>query len=92
MDGTWKSEQYYGDMADGLVNLAPFGPSVDDATKQLVQQKTAQIKNGEFEPFTGPIKDQAGKERIAAGKSASLADLLSMDYFVEGVIGDIPKS
>ncbi len=92
LDGTWKTEQYYGDMADGLVNLAPFGPSVDDATKQLIAEKTAAIKDGSFKPFTGPIKDQAGNEKIPAGKSASLADLLSMDYFVQGVIGDIPKS
>jgi basic membrane protein A len=92
LDGTWKTEQYYGDMADGLVNMAPFGPSVDAATKQLIAEKTTAIKDGSFKPFTGPIKDQAGNEKIPAGKSASLADLLSMDYFVQGVIGDIPKS
>jgi basic membrane protein A and related proteins len=70
LDGTWKSEQYYGDMADGLVNMAPFGPSVDDATKQLIAEKEQAIKDGSFAPFTGPITDQSGKERIPAGKSA----------------------
>lgn len=91
LDGTWKSEQYYGDMADGLVGLAPFGDSVDQATRQLVEEKAAAIKDGSFEPFTGPIKDQAGRERVAAGKSAKLEELLAMDYFVEGVVGDIPE-
>lgn len=92
LDGTWKSGQYYGDMADGLVKLAPFGPSVDDATKQLIAEKEKAIEDGSFKPFTGPVLDQAGKERIPAGKSASLADLLSIDYLVQGVVGEVPKS
>lgn len=92
LDGTWKSEQYYGDMADGLVGLAPFGPSVDAATRALIEEKAEATKDGSFKAFTGPIKDQSGEERIAAGKSATLEELLSMDYFVEGVLGDIPDS
>ena len=92
LDGTWKSGQYYGDMADGLVKLAPFGPSVDDATRQLITDREKAIVDGSFKPFTGPILDQAGRERIPAGTSASLADLLSMDYLVQGVVGEIPTS
>jgi basic membrane protein A len=92
LDGTWKSGQYYGDMADGLVKLAPFGPSVDDATKQLIADREKAIEDGSFAPFNGPITDQAGRERIPAGTSASLADLLSIDYLVQGVVGDIPTS
>lgn len=87
LDGTWKSEQYYGNMADGLVQMAPFGASVDQATKDLIDDKQEAIIGGSFKPFTGPIKDQRGTERIAAGKSATLEELLSMDYFVEGVVG-----
>jgi hypothetical protein len=29
---------------------------------------------------------------IAEGQTASLDDLLSMDYFVDGVVGEIPAS
>ena len=92
MDGSWKSEQYYGDMADGLVGIAPFGASVDQATQDLIAEKQAAIVDGSFAPFTGPIKNQAGEVVIAEGQTASLDDLLSMDYFVEGVVGDIPAS
>jgi len=92
MDGSWKSEQYYGDMADGLVGLAPFGTSVDQATQDLIAQKQAAIVDGSFAPFTGPIKNQAGDVVIAEGQTASLDDLLSMDYFVDGVVGEIPAS
>ena len=58
--GTWKSEQYYGGMADGLVKLAPFGPSVDDATKQLIADREAAIKDGSLAPFTGPVSHAVG--------------------------------
>ncbi|MGE0880760.1 MAG: BMP family ABC transporter substrate-binding protein [Acidimicrobiia bacterium] len=90
--GTCPNSQYYGDMADGLVTLAPFGSSVDKATQDLIALKTKDIKAGTFKVFTGPVKDQAGQTRIAAGQAESLEKLLSMDYFVEGVLGAIPKA
>ncbi|UCC76641.1 MAG: hypothetical protein JSW37_14230, partial [Anaerolineales bacterium] len=44
-----------------------------------------------FDPFTGPIKDQDGVERVAAGNRMSVGELLVMDWFVEGNIGSIPR-
>ncbi|MGH9184869.1 MAG: BMP family ABC transporter substrate-binding protein [Acidimicrobiales bacterium] len=87
LDGTWESEQYYGTMADGLVSLAPFGDAVDQATRDLIDQTRAEIEDGTFQPFTGPIKAQDGTVKVPDGTSATLEELLSMDYFVEGVIG-----
>ncbi|MEY4025984.1 MAG: hypothetical protein RL438_1497 [Actinomycetota bacterium] len=86
------SGQYYGNMADGTVKLGTFGSSVSAETQALIAEKTAAIIDGSFAPFTGPIKDNTGKEVIAAGVVAPLGDLLGMQYLVEGVIGEIPKS
>jgi basic membrane protein A len=91
LDGTWSSEQYYGSMADGLVTLADFGESVGDDIREQIEQRQAEIIDGSFAPFTGPVNDQDGEERIAEGETAPLEDLLAMDYFVEGVIGEIPQ-
>jgi basic membrane lipoprotein Med (substrate-binding protein (PBP1-ABC) superfamily) len=74
-------------MADGMITLGTFGSSVSQATKDLIAEKAAAIIDGSFLPFTGPIKDNEGKEQIAAGASASLGDLLGQSYLVEGVIG-----
>jgi basic membrane protein A and related proteins len=79
-DGSWTSEAYYGHMADGMVSLAPFGPSVSDETKALIEERRAQIVDGSFQVFPDPIVDQAGNER-------PLGDIFAIDYFVEGVIG-----
>lgn len=91
LDGSWKSEQYYGTMADGMVKLAPLGKSVSDETAKLIEEKKQATIDGEFNAFTGPIKDQNGKVRIPKGEEASLDDLFSMDYLVEGVVGRIPE-
>ena len=41
-----------------------------------------------FEPFTGPIYDQDDNLMIEAGQRATIFDLLSITWFVKGVIGD----
>ena len=79
--------QYYGNMKDGTVKLGAFGSSVGAETQATIATKAAAIIDGSFAPFTGPIKDNEGKEQIAAGVVAPLGDLLGQMYFVEGVIG-----
>jgi basic membrane protein A len=85
--GTCLTEPYYGNMADGMITLGVFGVDVDDDTQALIAETAAAIIDGSFAPFTGPIKDQSGMERIGAGVTATLGELLGQDYFVEGVIG-----
>ena len=46
--------------------------------------RTGQI-DGSFHIFTGPIKDNTGTERVPAGQTMTDAELLSMDWYVEGV-------
>jgi basic membrane protein A len=88
--GTWKSGQYWGGLKDGVVDLAPFGPMVPKAVQDLVNQKKAAMKAGKFDVFEGPVKDQSGKVRVASGRMSD-KDMLSMSFFVEGVVGKIPK-
>lgn len=86
-DGKCPSDEFYGSMADGTVTLGSFGDSVDADTQKEILAKADEIKAGTFAPFTGPINDQDGKEVIKAGEKADLGALLSMSYFVEGVVG-----
>ncbi len=90
MDGTWETHQYWGGMADGVVALAPLSPLVDEETKALVEQKQQEIISGRWDVFTGPIYDQEGNLRVAEGETLSDEDMLSMDWFVQGVVGTIP--
>ncbi len=88
---TWKSEQYWGPMADGIVDLAPYGPMVSEDVKKLVDAKKKEIMDGKWDVFNGPLKDQSGKERVPAGKDLPDKDKLSFDWFVQGVEGTIKQ-
>ncbi len=74
-----------------LVGLAPFGKDVPEDAKKLVETEKARIVSGSWDVFAGPVKDQKGVEKIPQGKTATDAEMLSMNWFVEGVKGDIPK-
>ena len=78
--GTWEPTAYYGNMADGMVDLAPYGESVDQATIDLIEERKAQIIDGSFSVFPDPIVNQDGAEQ-------PLGDIFGMDFFVQGVIG-----
>jgi basic membrane protein A len=92
LEGNWKSEEYYGNMDDGVVQLAPFGKSVDEETRALIEERKQETIDGTFAPFDGPVRDQDGKVRIPEGETATLEQLLAMDYLVEGCVGNIPKN
>ncbi len=88
-NGTWKSEAAWPGMKEGIVDLAPFGAMVPEAVKTKVMAKKKEILDGKAKIFTGPIKDQAGKVRVAAGEAASDQEMLGMKYFVQGVVGTL---
>ncbi|MDH7489920.1 MAG: BMP family ABC transporter substrate-binding protein [Anaerolineae bacterium] len=90
-NGTWKSEAIWWGMKEGLLTMAPYGPMVPDDVKALVEAKKAEIIAGTFDVFVGPIKDNTGKERVAAGVTMTDPEKLAFDWLVEGVEGTIPK-
>ena len=90
MDGSWTSGSYYGSLKDGFVDIAPFGTSVDSATQTKISDKKAALTAGTFYEFAGPLNDQSGKVKVPSGTKLTLEQILSMDWFVQGVIGS-PK-
>ncbi len=90
-NGTWKSEQIWSGLKENLVDLAPLSERIPEDVRNLVQERTEAIKAGTFHPFSGPLKDRDGTEIVAAGQVMSDADMLSMNFFVEGVHGTLSK-
>lgn len=89
--GTWKSSGYWWGVKEGAVNIADFGADTPADVRKLAEERRDAIKAGKLHPFTGPIKDQTGKELVAAGKTLDDNFLHSMNVYVEGVEGAIPK-
>ena len=60
-------------------------------TKAKIDAAEASFKDG-GSPFTGPIKDQSGAEKVPAGTTPTYVEIDSMDYLVEGVVGTLPTN
>ncbi len=90
LDGTWESTDNWGGIAAGEVEMAPYTNLPDDV-KAAAEKAAADVASGAVHPFTGPVKDRDGTERIAAGAIADDGMMLGMNWFVEGVKGDLPK-
>ncbi len=85
LDGTWKSESFWGGFKEGEVALAPYNDAMPAEVKEAAEKVRTGIIDGSMHPFTGPIKDQAGAERYAAGATATDEEMLKMDWYVAGV-------
>jgi basic membrane protein A and related proteins len=90
MDDTWESEDYWGTLDDGAVELAPYGEAVPEEVREEVDEKLAGFEDGSFNPFVGPITDQEGTVRFEEGHEVTFEEFVAWDWFVEGVEGTLP--
>jgi simple sugar transport system substrate-binding protein len=90
LDGSWKSASPWMGVKEGVIRMAPTGKMVPQDVADQVKKVEADIKAGKFHPFTGPVRDNQGKERLASGRVMDDATLNKMDYYVEGVQGKLP--
>jgi basic membrane protein A and related proteins len=90
MDGTWESRESWDGIAQGTVAIGEFTGLPADVKAEAEAMRDA-IAAGTYHPFTGPINKQDGTPWLADGAVAPDGDLLGMSFYVEGIVGDIPK-
>lgn len=91
LDGTYQGgESYWGGLDDDVVSLAPFSDLVPQDVQDLVSEKRALIESGEWDVFCGPLLGANGVLVVEEGKCLTDGEMLSMDYFIEGVSGEAP--
>lgn len=91
MNGTWKSEDTWGGLKSGMLKLAPYNPSIPADVIALAEKVRKEIVAGTRHSFQGPIKDQDGKLVVPEGEILDDGALLSMNWYVDGVVGKLPK-
>jgi len=94
MAGTWQSNQYWGGWKDGDVDLSPIADFVPEEARAAAETEIEAFKAGEkdiFAIFTGPLKDQNGEDKVAEGTAMTGEEILNMNWFVEGVQGELPS-
>jgi basic membrane lipoprotein Med (substrate-binding protein (PBP1-ABC) superfamily) len=69
-----------------MIAIAPFGSAVPEPTRALVTAAADKVEKG-YNPFTGPLADNTGTERIKAGESWGGDKMGNFDWYVAGVIG-----
>lgn len=91
IDGKFKSENYWGGIDTGIVQISPLTKNAPEGAQAKVDEAKAKMVSKSWDVFTGPIKDQSGNVKVADGQKMSDKELLSFDWLVEGVEGQISK-
>ena len=91
MDGTWESKSTWDGIGPGMVGIGEITDAVPaDVKAEALAMKEA-IANGSYHPFTGPLNKQDGSAWLADGEVADDGTLAGMNFYVEGLTGDIPN-
>lgn len=90
LDGSWKSGAIWGGLDSGLVQMAPYS-NMPEEVKALASKTEASIKSKTLHPFAGPISDQTGAIKVAAGQTMADDDLHKMNWYVKGIEDKIPS-
>jgi basic membrane protein A and related proteins len=92
MNGTWTGarETKWG-IKENLVVLTPLNKSIPADVAKLFEDRKQAIAAGTLNPFAGPIKDNKGTVKVQAGAVLPFPEVMSINWYVEGIEGSIPK-
>ena len=92
LNGTWTGNRItrWG-LKEKAIVLTRLNPAVPADVATLFAQKQEAIATGALVPFSGPIKDNSGAVKVAAGKQMSVDELIAFNWYVAGVASSIPK-
>ena len=99
MQGGWNSADadseskpinYWWGMSAGVVDII-MSDKIPSDTRRLINTIKELIIEDRFSPFSGEIKDQAGMIISEEGSDLEVEDIITMNYLVENVVGEIPE-
>ena len=88
--GTGPTDYWWGMIADALDVI--LSTHFDPYLARLIHDAQAQLQSGQFWPFEGLLRSQDGQERCAADSQLSPAQILTMDWLLDNVRGDFPRT
>lgn len=92
LDNNWKAESKWRGLGpNGFVRVTTQNAALPAEVRALMAEKEKAIADGKFHPFTGEIKDQSGKVRVAARVAMPDEELRSINWLVEGIQGQLPR-
>ena len=91
IDGTWTQKDTWAGISGGEVQIGAISDAVPADVKAEAEAMAAAIGAGTYHPFTGPLNKQDGSVWLKDGEVADDGTLAGMAFYVEGIVGDIPK-
>ena len=91
LDGTWESTDTWDGIKPGMVAIGEFSDKVPADVQASANAIIEKLKSGEMHSFTGPINKQDGSAWLAEGETADDGTLATMNFYVEGIEGDVPN-
>jgi basic membrane protein A and related proteins len=89
LQGRWQTGHVWGGVKDGMIRVGDFGSKVPQKVQEEVMVKQRAVGAGQLLPFAGPIIDNEGQVILPAGQALSDAQILKMNYLVQGVQGRV---
>jgi len=88
LDGSWTTGNVWGGIREGMVRVGDFGTRAPKSVQQEVLARQKEIAAGRLQVFRAgaqPVLDNAGHTAISAGQVLTDAQILAMDFLVQGV-------
>jgi len=87
MEGTWKSENYFGGLKEGLVDIAPLADFCAEGTAEKVEEAKAKMLDGSFNVFDGVIETNDGQTIGEEGKTLDDATITGgINWYFKNVV------
>jgi len=90
-DGAWTSADSFEGIKQGMVKFAPMNQKIPTDIKNDAMKAIIDFAMEKVDPFTGPINKQDGTPWLEAGEIAPIADLMGMQFYVEGIESQFPN-
>lgn len=91
MDGTWSTANTWDGIGAGMVGIGEISDRVPADVKAEAMAMVESLASGDYHAFTGPLKKQDGSDWLAEGETADDGTLAGMNFYVEGIVGDVPN-
>jgi simple sugar transport system substrate-binding protein len=91
LDGTWETQETWGGLGEEMVAMAPLLETLPNRTVLQAQDLMRRLSTGEQHAFAGPVSRQDGSNWLAPGETVSDSDLMTMNYYADGISSVYPS-
>ncbi len=88
--GSFEGQSAFLGVGDAVVRVVDWSADIPADIMAQIMEVEAGIADGSFSPFTGPIMKADGSEGVAAGVTMTDAEVIGMDWHVQGVTTPLP--